>query len=259
VAQGQIQPTSVRPIQPRPTEGTVSVQDKMRYIIGQLNLNEQQKQHADSLLAVLEVEAKLSGDALKERLEQIQRVMRERTAAAQAGDTARVAELNEELNDLQLQKGAERRFLEGLRPALDEAQKAKLETILKRLEASPDAALKPIHIVRAAHELGLSPEQNRALDQVVQEFRKKIGESGELDALKRIDLLDTFTSQVRAVLNPDQQQRFDRKVEELRLAPPTPPPAPAAPAWPATRPAAATPQPPRPVAPTPPVPPPPKK
>ena len=83
-AQNDPSPTAMDQSSPEISSTTATVQ-KMRHICKQLNLDEQQQQHVEGLLEILAQEERMSGDELKQRLEEIRSTMQDRDAALKAG------------------------------------------------------------------------------------------------------------------------------------------------------------------------------
>jgi Spy/CpxP family protein refolding chaperone len=218
LAQLQIQPST----RPKPAEAReVMLQDKLRYLCKQLELNEQQWQHVEGLFTLLDAEVNLTREEMVERLLEIQRMIAARDNAKAAGDTKQFDELTERLKELMVRPTAEKHFMDGLMPVLTEAQKAKLPELLKQLAGVTDLSLKPVQVLRTARALKLNPDQLRRLEQIEKDFRQAIGEAGELDAARRTAMVDKIVRDVAAVLDAEQRAQFEKEIDRLRPPPPT--------------------------------------
>ena len=65
---------------------TTATIQKMQHICKQLELDGKQQLHVEGLLEILAQEERMSGDELKERLEEIRSTMQDRDNALQAGN-----------------------------------------------------------------------------------------------------------------------------------------------------------------------------
>ena len=145
-------------------------------------------------------------------MEEIQNLWQARREAEQAGDTERVQALNEEIRNLAPPTSAERKFVEGLLPALNDEQKAKFDFLYKRFQNATDLWIKPIEVVRLARKQNLTPEQEQQLDRRVQAFREAIGTAKDVE---RRDLLIGLVNDVWSLLTPAQRAEFDREITFL--------------------------------------------
>ena len=84
-----IGPATEKAEQPKP----VPVEQKLRYIVKRLDLNEKQKQHAEGLFAILQSESNLSTEETKDRMEVIMSTYRAMQDAEKAGDKDRADQL----------------------------------------------------------------------------------------------------------------------------------------------------------------------
>ncbi len=200
----------------------IPLEQKLRYICKQLDLDARQQQHVEGLFAEFKAESDMSQERTKERMDAIMATFNEMQEAQKAGDTARADELRERLRSLAPGAALERGFVEGLLPVLNEGQRAKFERLMKELETATDLSLKPVEVVRIARGLELKPEQNARLEQVQQAFRQKAATSTTKE--QDDQSLERLISDVRALLNADQAARFDKEIDRRRL---DPPPAPA--------------------------------
>ena len=223
---GPTQPAPPR-VQPE-TPKDVPVLQKLRYICKQLDLDDRQWQHVEGLFAILEAESTMSQDQTRQRMELIMSTYHEMQAAQEAGDTKREAMLREELRGLAPGVEAERKFVEGLTPALKPAQQARLTMLLDQLRTvkTRDLELKPIDVVRVARQLDLDAAQHESLRKITSDFRASIATASDSDQQKK--LLDKLIADIAAICNAEQKATFEREIDKRRLDPTPPPPAPAA-------------------------------
>ena len=185
---------------------------KLRRICEQLDLTKEQRQHADGLLEVFAMEERMGGEELIQRLEDIRVVMQDRDEAVAAGDTERAKILQKHLQELTPRAYAERNFVDGLMPALNEQQKARFQMLLERAKTLPDLSLKPIEVVRIARQQKLTAEQEEDLESLMAGFRKAVANASKPQAKVR---LAEFARDVRAILNPQQRQGFDEEIRTI--------------------------------------------
>ena len=228
----QTPPARLAPAQqPASAPQQVPAEQKLRHICRQLDLSDQQWQHVEALLELFRAEAHMKGDELAERMEEIQSLWQARREAEQAGDAERVQALNEQIRNLAPPTSAERKFVDGLLPTLNDEQKTRFNTLYKRFEGATDLWIKPIEVVRLARNQKLTPDQERQLEQRLQAFREAIATAKDPD---RRDLLIGLVNDVWSLLTPAQRSEFDKEVNFLD---PELPPRGTAPKAPVTQPA----------------------
>jgi hypothetical protein len=140
----RLQPVSAPPSHKAEQPTPVPLEQKLRYIVRRLNLNEKQKQHAEGLFAILQSETNLSAEETKDRMEQIMSTYHAMQDADKAGDKARAEELREELKNQAPGVAAERHFVDGLTPGAAFEKEASQRRIDEPgAEPSSEAAGKP--------------------------------------------------------------------------------------------------------------------
>ena len=223
---------TIRPTQRTPRGGERLVplrgEQKLRYLIRQLDLGPEDREFVDGLLEVYaeqvraqKAEQEEQGD-LHERVRVLFAKMEE---AEKAGDKQRADELREQMKVLGPGVLAERELLATLEANLSDDQKAALKQAGQRLHRVPDGALRPIDVLKAAQALELDPKQQRKLSKLLQEYRSYVsGIAGRLSGPTREFALGRIVSDIRGILTPEQVERFDKQIVKLR--PPTAPPAP---------------------------------
>lgn len=202
-------------------------ENKLRYILKQLSLNEQQAKDADALVAVHSaMMAEVSKEeALIARLYEIQALMVEMKAAEADGNAARVTELKEQIRQLSPDYQADKQFYESLDGLLNDDQKKQLEKVRARIAANPDVSLTPNDVIEAARDTELDADQRGKLDEVLKNFRAEMAKDPPQTLPDRLKKVDDFAAKVREILKPEQAKKFDGTLERLR--PPMPKSAPA--------------------------------
>jgi hypothetical protein len=209
-------PTPEKAEQPKP----VPIEQKLRYIVKQLDLNQKQQQHADGLFAILQSESNLSPEETKDRMEMIMSTYHTMQEAEKAGDKARADQLREELRNLAPGAAAERNFVNGLMPVLNDQQKEKFQTLLQKLDKATDLSLKPVEVIRLARDQNLTPEQTKKIADIQEQFRQSVAAGKAPDS----QALDQLISDVAGVLNPTQRAKFEQEISSRRVdAPATAP------------------------------------
>jgi hypothetical protein len=221
------QPMRPRQARPRGGERTVPLrgEQKLRYLINQLDLSPEDREFAEGLLEVYAEQVRAQKTEQEERgdlLERVRVLYAQMEEAEQAGDTQKADELREQMKALGPGVLAEREFLVALEANLSDDQKASLKQARQRLHRVPDGALRPIDVLKAAQALELDPEQQAKLSKLLQEFRAYVtGMPGGLSAPARELALGRIVTDIRGILTPEQAERFDKQIVKLR--PPTAP------------------------------------
>jgi len=221
---------TIRPTQRTPRGGERVVplrgEQKLRYLIRQLDLGPKDREFVDGLLEVYadqvrvqKAEQEEQGDLLEQRVRALYAQMEE---AEKAGDKQRADELREQMKVLGPGVSAERELLATLEANLSDDQKAALKQAGQRLRRVPDGALRPIDVLQVAQALELDPEQQGKLSKLLQEYRSYVSEiAGRLSGPTRELALGRIVSDIRGILTPEQVERFDKQIVKLR--PPTAP------------------------------------
>ncbi len=248
-AAAQIQP--LRPGQPRARRQAKQApgpegEDKLRWVCKQLQLDEQQWQQAEALIAVYQAELEDVNADPTALLRRIQDKYAAITAAKADGNLELAEKLQAELKNMAPSRKAENDFFDGLKQVLTDEQQAQLPKILAQADTVGDISLRPIHVLRAARATSLTADQQDRLETVIQGLRKRMATSKPEDKAETDRLLAQFVDDVRALLTPEQVEKFDAQIETWRgnapsatpvkaagappkaptLTPPKPPPAP---------------------------------
>jgi hypothetical protein len=220
----------------------------------QLKLDAEQTKTVAALIAVYSAEVE---EEKKDPAGLMQRIMdkyAEVRAADAAGNTELVAKLKAELNEMRPGVKPENNFFESLSQSLTAEQKATLAQVRERaakadvvppptrdraatpVDTAPSPSrdraantsqtgLRPVHVLRAARRLDLTPEQQRQLEQTLDNFRTSTfggrTRASPDDVSAKVGQLVT---EVRAFLTPEQAQKYDAEIAALRASAPPPQP-----------------------------------
>ncbi len=215
-AMSQLQPApppGARRSQPEPS---LQGEQKLRWVCKQLKLDETQMQKAETLIQVYKAEVEEQRQDPAALLQKIQDKYAELRAAESDGNAERAKQLRTELKEMTPGAQAEGRFFGDLEQMLTDEQKTKLPAARKRAESVGDVAMKPVHVLRAAHKAGLNAEQNQKLEGLLETFRGEIVASRPENPQAAAERVDKFVDQVRELLTPAQRPAFDKEIEELR-------------------------------------------
>ncbi len=175
-------------------------------------------------MAAYHAELKDMEENAAELLQRIQDKAAELQAARTAGDTEKTQRLQEELRNLAPAAQAENHFFEGLEQHLTAEQRTKLPQILKKAETVGDISLRPVHVLRAVRKLGLSSEQDAQLEKLLDEYRTSAATARGEKPQATEERVEQFIANVRAILNPNQVEVYDKAISALRDDPPSPAP-----------------------------------
>jgi hypothetical protein len=200
-----------------------------------LKLDEKQMQQAEALISVYQAELKDLEQNTADLLQRLQDKAAEMQAARTAGDTERAKQLQEELRNLAPATQAETHFFDALSEILTSEQKGKLEAVRKQAETAGDVALHPVYVVRTARKLPLTPEQNKQLEKILDDYRTSVAAARAEKPELVEERVEQLIKNVRAALTPEQAAAYDKAIAELRENPPSVKPA--QPAPPTTQPA----------------------
>ncbi len=225
-AVAQPPPTPPTPVAPRPAPGRPAEptgpqgEQKLRWVCRQLRLDDQQMQQAEALIATYHAELADLQQNAADLLQRIQDKAAEVKAAQTAGDVELTHRLQEELRNMAPLVQAENHFFEQLTPVLNDEQKGRLGAVRKRAETAGDVSLRPVHVLRAARKLGLTPEQNVKLEALLAEYRSAAAAARSEKPEAAEERVEQFVKNVRAILTPEQSGRYDKAIGALRDDPP---------------------------------------
>ncbi len=218
------QPGAAPPNQYEPGGTYLEGADKVRWMLGQLDLTPAQKEDVESVVSVYQAQIDRLND--KEVIAQIARdiqpVAIAFVQAREEGNEARMAELREQLEMMKPGVTEERELYGDLDTILTPAQRAELAKIQERLtRRKADVALWPVDVARAALATSPTTSQRRKVHEVLQRFRATIAERSAgpqgtaldlNDEATRKRLTDQLIKDVEAVLDDAQKQTFRRKL-----------------------------------------------
>jgi hypothetical protein len=197
---------------------------KLRWIGKRLQLNEAQTQQMDALLAAYNAEVAEGQQNPLDMARKLQEKSAEIQNAKAQGDEAKVEALRQELRDMAPEARAEKAFFEAFEQNLTAAQKARLGQLRELAKDPKSASLRPVHVLRAAREVGLAPEQDRRLEDVLDAFRKNLLVDRPKDQAASEERVEQLVRDVRAVLTPAQTAKFDEQIDKWRISAPAPVP-----------------------------------
>jgi hypothetical protein len=189
-------------------------QARIRYILRQLNLSDEQIKHARGLLRTI------FDDTLNPPLSigEVHALVAELQVAQKEDDQERIEELEAQLRELGRGHDREAELIMNLEPVLTDAQKEVLTEVRARLKRNPSGALRPIDIFRAAHPLELSKAQRARLDKLHERFRLQMCgfRNKRIDDETRFQLINGLIELIKAELKPEQVPDFELNVRRLR-------------------------------------------
>ncbi len=216
---------------PRAEQGReIPVLQKLRYVCKRLDLDARQREHAEGVLAMIAAEADMGEAETRQRMEEIMSTYHAMQAAKDEGDEERAEALRDELIGLAPGTEAQRKFVERMKPALNEEQQARLDALLEQLKDAKlqDVELKPIEVLRLARQQNLTSPQVAQLRVLQDEFRRQIESVTDED--EQSGLLDKLIQDISGLLTGEQRTTFNREIESRRLDWPGPTEAGTAPA-----------------------------
>jgi hypothetical protein len=216
------QRSPVRSDSQKPRVNPLRGEQKLRYLVKQLDLIPKDSEFVEGLL-------QLYADSVREQetqqadrgdlLERVRVLYEQMQEAEKAGDKERAEQLREQMKVLGPGVVAEREFFDSLESILSEEQKAVLKRAQRRLQRVPDGTLRPIDVLRAAQSLELTPEQGPKLSKALRDFRAYLKEQGARPAEgMRALFIERIVAGIREILTPEQTERFDKQIEKLRPA-----------------------------------------
>jgi hypothetical protein len=185
---------------------------RIRYLLRQLDLTEEQREYARGLIATILDE---SGNPPLS-LEQVYTLMAEAQQAEKDGDTERMEQVKQQLRELGRGADRENEFFLNMETVLTDEQKEVLQAARQRLKRNPSGALRPVDVFRVAYRLDLTKEQRAQLDLWQARFREDLRKIKTLDDENRFQLMNGLLERLRAELTDQQQKSFDLAIRQLR-------------------------------------------
>lgn len=219
---------SIQPAQPgaqpaRPAEDASGLKGeaKLRWVIGRLQLDENQTKQADALIQVYNAQIQEAEANKADYLRRVQDKLAEIKAAQAENNSERVKQLQTEIQSMTPTIAAENEFFASLSQHLTDAQKARLPKVREQALKPNEAVLRPAHILAIAYELKPNKEQIAKIEEVLENYRKQIVAERPRDVATMEARVDEFTKKIREILSADQQSQFDSKVAAIKSDPPT--------------------------------------
>lgn len=195
----------------RPSPDTLKGEKRARFIMRQLDLTEEQKSHATGLIE-LYYKAPPAPDLVKLQvlISEGQKIEAEKKTEKDAQKLAlldaKLAEINEEIRKMGQNDGNEEEFLLNLRSVLTEPQKARLDETLRRLASNPSGDLRIADVIQFVQTLKLTDEQKPKLAALLTTMYEAANSQGNLDEIKRYNLLKKLIDELPAVLDAEQMK-----------------------------------------------------
>lgn len=183
------------------------------YLLRQLDLTEEQATNAqgliDTILTDLEGVRELDVD-------EVRRIWAEIEKARDAGNQERVQELAKLLQQMEDETTSDAEFLANIESQLTDQQKQTLGRARARLERNPSGSVRPIDLIRAARDLGLSEQQQRALVKASMATRQMLGASLKPNPKMKLEMINFLAGEIRTLLTQEQVPKFERRVRASR-------------------------------------------
>lgn len=230
---------------------------KLRWVCERLDLTDEQWEQVNNALipiynAEIEAEKADGGVAIMQR---IQELFSELQDARSKGDQERANDLRRQIREAAPGYAPERNFFNALNDTLTPEQQAKLPALREQVRQAaqqpprsqrperpapppresdtdspatetqtPAQALRPklapVHVLEAAFQVKLSPDQARRIERMLEEFRTDMRRAQPKSPREHADKLDQFITNMRNILTRDQLPQFDRDLVGLRKSPP---------------------------------------
>jgi len=186
---------------------------KARYLLQQLELNPEQKQHADGLLEMH------FGPGAKPQIdiEEVRKLFKELEEAQKAGNKEEQQRLQEQMQQLGQRADQEDEFVADLQAVLEEPQKQMLKRARERLTRNPTGGIRPIDLLDEARALNPDEKVRERLERIEAEGRLQATSPGaRFDDSDRVKLINDLVQRIYETLPPDQAKQFDQRVQRLR-------------------------------------------
>ena len=184
---------------------------ELRYIMERLDLDEKQQAHCEALID--EYNTRLAD---KSEMSGLTSLMLKLQEARKNNDLEQVQKIYEEIKAVQPTTLARNEFLANLRVALTDAQKEKLDEVLKYLENNPTGSVSLLKIFKAALSLQPTSEERRKLDSIHQRFRtEEVAQIRRGTDVPKANLAKKFADELRTAFDESKQAQFDQKISKL--------------------------------------------
>lgn len=194
------------------TDKALAGREKARYLMRQLDLTEDQLVKTRNLVRTVFV----AEEGPRYTLDQLQALMADVQAARDAGDEARVVELEDELRGLVDVKDEFPEFERDIRLVLTDEQKTQFDKDLDRLGRNPSGALRPIDVYRVLAGCKLERDQQLKVEAAFGDYRTMVYGVKSFQDVHRFQAMNALLDKIIQVLNDDQERRFRMAVLRLR-------------------------------------------
>lgn len=186
----------------------------IRYLLRQIELNEQQAEQAGGLLEsiVSDDDAQVGGVDLA----QIRQLWVELGEARQNKDSKRVNQIADQLWKACEDSTLDDEFFQNFEPALNDRQKELLAEARARLNRHRSGGLRPGDLTHEARKLNLTTEQQAELFNAIKAARKRIGPILRPSEAKKAGMLNALADDIRAFLTPEQRNEFEYRIYVMR-------------------------------------------
>lgn len=204
-------PAPVR--QPAPAaDRTLKGEARVHYLAKRLNFTASQKATFDSLLEVYRQTLQEEQANLATILYEIRARVAEIQELERQGKHTEAEAARKEIDKLRPGKQAENEIMANIRAMLVPEQLLDLDFLIDRMDRNKaTSAMAPMDVIEAAVFAGADAEQKAKLSKIENEFRERINSAGA--PIDREKVLAEFTRDVRGLLRPDQQEKFDRRIK----------------------------------------------
>lgn len=194
---------------------TIPLSDAQRvpYILRQARLTDEQKAKIKPMLA----EYLTAPEAVERETARRAQVKALRAEQKDARGKQQRDQLEEQIQEVQQQR-ADRRFFAAIKPLLTDQQRAALDAAERRVENNLEsAAIRPLDIIRAAEQTGLTADQLKQVRQAANHFRRDINMGLAMSAERRVVFIAALLERVRPILTDAQRPQFEQTIELLRV------------------------------------------
>lgn len=212
-------PVSAAPAAPRTPaaaamDRSLKGEARIHYLAKRLNFTPEQKATFDSLLEVYRQTLQEEQANLATILYEIRARVAEVQELERQGKQEEAAAARSEIEKLRPGKQAEHELTTNLKSILTPAQLEDYDFLVDRMDRNRATNLvSPLDVIEAATYAGVDGEQKSRLSKLENDFRDRINAAGAVDREK---VLAEFIKDIREILKPDQQKKFDRRIEICR-------------------------------------------
>ncbi len=189
---------------------------RVRYLLRQVHLNEQQKSQAEGLIETFATENVAQAEQID--LEKVKELYKKLEEAQKAGDREGVQRISEELRTIGRGGGGdnEQELFQNIAAMLDAKQKTAFEAAHARLMRNPSGCVRPVDVFNIAKGLEPKPEQLAKLIELRDQFRAAINEGAKRTEEQDTEALNKLIGDVRGILTPEQGKALDAAIQGMR-------------------------------------------